>query len=231
MKRFQKTTDVEEDRASCLSRKVHVKGLPLGCDKIALSNAMSQFGPVEKAFIMYSHKNGSSRGFGFVEFKQQSSTDKAVKFKNLKIGGKAITVTKACPKEIEAVQPDLKTKQSSKSISSKDCEQVPTKYNHQIDRNCNQLKDQPSNQVQQSVNQPNRVSSLYSDMITHNQHTDNRFDTVGIFDECVSPLRSQSNIIPVYPIDVSFHRHCVILSNHLHNRWMSGEVRFNIRMI
>jgi len=45
-----------------------VKGIPISCTQRELIEAFSKYGRIERGFIMYNHKTGCSRGFGFVEF-------------------------------------------------------------------------------------------------------------------------------------------------------------------
>lgn len=45
-----------------------MKGIPVSCTQKELIEAFSKFGRIERGFIMYNHKTGCSRGFGFVEF-------------------------------------------------------------------------------------------------------------------------------------------------------------------
>jgi len=85
---------VAEQQQDSLKRKVYVKGLPSNCDKTKLHEVFSRFGEVDKAFILYNHKNGSTRGFGFVEFTTQESAMVAVG-KVIEICGKDIQVSMA----------------------------------------------------------------------------------------------------------------------------------------
>lgn len=73
MKPFGKDREIEKQQEDCLKKKVYVKGLPQRCSKETLISAFEPFGAVCRAFILYNHKNGSSRGFGFIEFVDESS--------------------------------------------------------------------------------------------------------------------------------------------------------------
>ncbi len=94
MKQFALEKEVAEQQQDSLRRKVYIKGLPSTCDKAKLHEVFSSFGEVDKAFIMYNHKNGSTRGFGFVEFVAQESALEAVG-KVIEICGKEIQVSMA----------------------------------------------------------------------------------------------------------------------------------------
>lgn len=47
-----------------------------------MSNYFSKFGEVDKAYVIYHHKSGESRGFGFVEFVDKSSVERTLKHQN-----------------------------------------------------------------------------------------------------------------------------------------------------
>lgn len=59
---------------------------------------MSTFGNVVKSFVLYNHKDGSSRGFGFVEFSEISSAEKAASQGKILISGKYATIERAVAK-------------------------------------------------------------------------------------------------------------------------------------
>jgi RNA recognition motif-containing protein len=59
-------------------RKIFVKGLPSSCDKQKLFEVFSKYGTVDKTYILYDHKNGASRGFGFVEFLHEEDLQRAL---------------------------------------------------------------------------------------------------------------------------------------------------------
>lgn len=48
------------------------------CTKDRLAQEFSQFGDIDKTYILYDHNNGSSRGFGFVEFVNEDDVSKAL---------------------------------------------------------------------------------------------------------------------------------------------------------
>lgn len=47
-----------------------------------LKEYFEQFGRVDKAFIIYHHKSGESRGFGFVEFVEKKSVSHVLQHKH-----------------------------------------------------------------------------------------------------------------------------------------------------
>lgn len=99
VKSYKCDADVEIEKADCLQRKVHVRGLPQGCDKQLLRETLSQFGKVSKSFVLYNHLDGSTRGFGFVEFEDTASAMVAVKAGRVLVGTKEILICKAVSKE------------------------------------------------------------------------------------------------------------------------------------
>lgn len=98
MKRFSLEREIDQQHNECLQRKVYVKGLPSACDQLKLIDVMSKFGSIDKAFILYNHKNGSSRGFGFVEYGDPSSAANALG-QRVEICGKEVVVAKAVERQ------------------------------------------------------------------------------------------------------------------------------------
>jgi RNA recognition motif-containing protein len=86
--------EIGKQQQDVLRRKVYVKGLPVSCDQAKLIEAFSTIGLVDKAFILYNHKNGASRGFGFVEFAEESSVTLAMK-NPVRVCGKEILISLA----------------------------------------------------------------------------------------------------------------------------------------
>ena len=78
MKPFKKGNEINIQDEDLKRRKLFVKGLPSSCDKIKLFQTFSKYGEIDKAYILYDHKNGASRGFGFVEFINEEDLDKAM---------------------------------------------------------------------------------------------------------------------------------------------------------
>lgn len=95
---FKTESDVQADRNTLLLRKVFVKSLPLSCDKGQLAASMEVFGHVDKSFVLYNHKDGCSRGFGFIEFSHIQSAEKAASQGKILISGKYAIVERAIAK-------------------------------------------------------------------------------------------------------------------------------------
>lgn len=94
MKPFGVERDIEKQQEDSLKKKVYVKGLPETCTKEALFSKFEVFGQVIRAFILYNHKNSTSRGFGFIEFAEESAVVKCLG-KTITIEGKDLLISKA----------------------------------------------------------------------------------------------------------------------------------------
>jgi RNA recognition motif. (a.k.a. RRM, RBD, or RNP domain) len=94
-----------------------VKSLPITCDKGQLHSVMSAFGPVDKSFVLYNHKDGSSRGFGFVEFHDIYSAEKAAKQGKVLICNKLALVQRAVAKN-DSAEDLLKHPEADRSAPS-----------------------------------------------------------------------------------------------------------------
>jgi len=56
-----------------MSRKLYVGNLAYTIAEIDLEDAFSKFGSIDSVRIINDHETGSSRGFGFVNFREDSS--------------------------------------------------------------------------------------------------------------------------------------------------------------
>ena len=81
-------------------KKLFVGGLPWSTTDEELRSAFSEAGTVASAAIIMDKMTGRSKGFGFVEFEDDSEADKAIDLFNEKeFGGRTITVNEARPRE------------------------------------------------------------------------------------------------------------------------------------
>lgn len=78
VKAFKKGKEINAQHEDLKKRKIFVKGLPGSCDKQKLFEVFSKYGTVDKTYILYDHKNGASRGFGFVEFLHEEDLQRAL---------------------------------------------------------------------------------------------------------------------------------------------------------
>lgn len=98
VKSFKKGNEINVQDEDLKRRKLFVKGLPNSCDKHKLLNAFKQFGCIDKAYILYDHVNGSSRGFGFVEFLREEDLLKSLEVP-VTIDGKTIKCSRVFLKQ------------------------------------------------------------------------------------------------------------------------------------
>ncbi len=79
-------------------KKLFVGGLPWATTNDDLKNLFSQAGNVATATIISDKMTGRSRGFGFVEFENDSEADNALSMFNDKdFNGRALVVNEARP--------------------------------------------------------------------------------------------------------------------------------------
>lgn len=94
VKPFGLEKEIEQQQEATLRRKVYIKGIPDGCSQTTLVSVFSQFGPVERAFSLFNHKNNTSRGFGFVEFKNEQAVTRLIG-KTVFIDGREVFISRA----------------------------------------------------------------------------------------------------------------------------------------
>jgi RNA recognition motif-containing protein len=81
-----------------------VAGLPKNLEDIELESYFSQFGPVEKAYVMKNFETGVTRGFGFVTYKYQVHFEQVIRCSTLNLKGCSLFVQRAVSrKEIKTL--------------------------------------------------------------------------------------------------------------------------------
>lgn len=81
-------------------KKLFVGSLPWAVDNQKLHDLFAEFGQVSQASVVMDKMTGRSRGFGFVEFEDDSAADAAIaKMNNADVDGRNIVVNEARPKE------------------------------------------------------------------------------------------------------------------------------------
>lgn len=80
------------------SKKLWIAGLSWDTTDDSLFNYFARFGEIEKASIMRDKVTGKSRGFGFVTYKKQETTDEALKKTDLELDGRKLELKLAVPK-------------------------------------------------------------------------------------------------------------------------------------
>ncbi len=79
---------------------IYVGNLSFETTEAELEQAFSQFGNVKTVSIVKDRDTGRSRGFGFVEMHDRQAGQQAIEGLNLQqIGGRAVTVNEARPRE------------------------------------------------------------------------------------------------------------------------------------
>jgi RNA recognition motif-containing protein len=85
-----------------LSKKLFVGSLPWAVNDEGLKEAFTPYGNVVSATVVKDRRSGRSKGFGFVEFENDSEAKAAIEALNGKeLQGRNIVVNEAKPKERE----------------------------------------------------------------------------------------------------------------------------------
>jgi RNA recognition motif-containing protein len=81
-----------------MENKLFVGNLPWSVDDSALAGMFEEYGEIASARVMTERDSGRSRGFGFVEFNDEASAQKAIEAMDGKeLEGRALTVNIARP--------------------------------------------------------------------------------------------------------------------------------------
>ena len=79
--------------------KLYVGNLPYQTSEEDLRNLFSQYGNVESVAVITDRETGRSKGFGFVEFGDDTEARNAISaLSGQEFGGRALTVNEARPK-------------------------------------------------------------------------------------------------------------------------------------
>ena len=79
--------------------KLYVGNLPYNTTEEDLRNLFSQYGSVDSVAVITDRETGRSKGFGFVEFGNDSEARNAIQaLSGQEYGGRALTVNEARPK-------------------------------------------------------------------------------------------------------------------------------------
>jgi RNA recognition motif-containing protein len=82
-----------------VSMKLYVGNLPDNTTEEDLRNLFSQYGSVDSVAVITDRETGRSKGFGFVEFGNDSEARNAIQaLSGQEYGGRALTVNEARPK-------------------------------------------------------------------------------------------------------------------------------------
>jgi RNA-binding protein Musashi len=95
-----KETSLQSSQSYFRTKKVFVGGLPSDITDEAFRGYFELFGEVEDSVVMLDRDSGRPRGFGFITFKDEDSTEKVLeKPDGHYINGKWIDCKKAVPKQ------------------------------------------------------------------------------------------------------------------------------------
>jgi cold-inducible RNA-binding protein len=79
---------------------IYIGNIPYTMKEQDLIDVFQEFGPVDSAKVIIDKKTRRSKGYGFVEMKNEGDEDEAVEALNGKeIGGRKVKVSKANPKK------------------------------------------------------------------------------------------------------------------------------------
>lgn len=132
-----------------------MKGLPPSCDKNKLLHIFQPFN-VDKAYILYDHKTGASRGFGFVEFFSEESLLRAID-KPIYVEGKAIKCSRAFLKQDAVKQTTCYQEQQKVTTSQKTTDGSKGSPDSSFDMGQSQHTKQPKNS---SFKQKSKVRNI-----------------------------------------------------------------------
>lgn len=83
-----------------MAQKLFVGGLPFSVNDKELEELFAQHGSVTSAKVITDRETGRSKGFGFVEFKEEADAKSAIEaLDGSDLGGRKIAVNEARPRE------------------------------------------------------------------------------------------------------------------------------------
>jgi RNA recognition motif-containing protein len=81
---------IKEKQESEMGRKIYVGGLPKNLPDKQLKQYFSQFGELDKAYVVKDYKTNKTKGFGFVIFKDNYGFEKSLACEEHQILGKEV---------------------------------------------------------------------------------------------------------------------------------------------
>ena len=83
-----------------MANKIYVGNLPWSINNDSLKGLFDSYGEIDEAVVITDRHSGRSKGFGFVTFKDDAATEKAIQEMNGKeVEGREIKVNEARPRE------------------------------------------------------------------------------------------------------------------------------------
>ena len=80
-------------------KKLYVGSLPYSATEADVEALFSQYGELESVALIKDRETGRAKGFGFVEFKNQADSEKALELDGKDFEGHALKVNVAKPRE------------------------------------------------------------------------------------------------------------------------------------
>jgi cold-inducible RNA-binding protein len=83
-----------------VGKKIYVGNLPFNTTSESLIEVFSRFGAVDSSKIILDRDTGRSKGFGFVEMRDETAAESAIaQLHGTEYGGRSLTVNEARPME------------------------------------------------------------------------------------------------------------------------------------
>ncbi len=84
-----------------MSKKLYVGNLSYDTTEDGLRQLFGQFGEIESVVVITDRISGRSKGFGFVEFKEEADAEKALGLDGQEFDGRELKVSEARPMRSE----------------------------------------------------------------------------------------------------------------------------------
>jgi cold-inducible RNA-binding protein len=82
-----------------MSKRIYVGNLSFQTTEPALSALFEQIGPVESVHLITDRDTGRSKGFAFVEMRDEDAEKAIAQLNGADVGGRSLTVNEARPRE------------------------------------------------------------------------------------------------------------------------------------
>lgn len=165
--------ELKEQTSEIHERKIFVSSLPKKLTDIELTDYFGQFGPVELAYIIKHHRDGKSKGFGFVCFYDKTSKQKALAMAQaggLTINGKSIICSSYSSKL------NTKDKKDQYSIEANSAEDLNSSNSGQV--NIREKMKSAGNKSQRSVDKRNYAQIVNNDNISNSFQLSSPMDSL-----------------------------------------------------
>lgn len=82
-----------------MSKRIYIGNLSFQTTEQALSALFEQIGPVESVHIITNRDTGQSKGFGFVEMRDEDAEKAIAQLNGTEVGGRSLAMNEARPRE------------------------------------------------------------------------------------------------------------------------------------